>query len=155
MRRWTRSALVHVMSCRLIGDKQLPEPMRVYCQVDSREQISVKFESKLSHLFSRKCIWNCRLPTWRPFWTGGDGWIGLLVHGEKGWFIDERVRAVALLDSDTLVHEPAILAMIRIDCPRDRTSVPWTGLVVNVCGNKGYTQQQKKHHTWPQSPQMR
>ena len=44
MRRWTGSSLVQVMACRLFGAKPLPEPMMAYCQLDSWEQISVKFE---------------------------------------------------------------------------------------------------------------
>ena len=32
MRRWTRSRLVHVILCRLIGSKPLPKPMLTYCQ---------------------------------------------------------------------------------------------------------------------------
>ena len=34
------------MACRLFGAKPLPEPMLAYCQLDSWEQTSVKFESK-------------------------------------------------------------------------------------------------------------
>ena len=49
MRQWTRSALVQVMACRLFGAKPLPEPMLAYCQLDSWEQISVKFESEFYH----------------------------------------------------------------------------------------------------------
>ena len=72
IRQWTGSALVQVMACRLFGAKPLPEPMLVYCQLDSWEQISVKFESEFYHFRSRKCIWNCRLSKWRPFCLGGD-----------------------------------------------------------------------------------
>ena len=39
------------MACRLFGAKPLPEPMLVYCQLDSWEQISVKFESDSIILF--------------------------------------------------------------------------------------------------------
>ena len=46
MRRLTGSALVKVMTCRRIDDKQLPEPMQPYCQLDPCEQTSVKFQSK-------------------------------------------------------------------------------------------------------------
>ena len=67
IRQWTGPALVQVMACRLFGDKLLPEPTLVYCQLDSWEQISVKFDSKFYHFHSRKCIWNCRLPKWRSF----------------------------------------------------------------------------------------
>ena len=44
--RWTESALVQVMACRLSGAKPLPEPLLPYCQLDPCEQTSVKFESK-------------------------------------------------------------------------------------------------------------
>ena len=46
MRKWTGSALVQVMACRLFGAKPLPEPMPVYCWLDPYEQTSVKFELK-------------------------------------------------------------------------------------------------------------
>ena len=32
------------MACRLFSAKPLPEPMLVYCQLDSREQIAVELE---------------------------------------------------------------------------------------------------------------
>ena len=41
------------MVCRLFGAKPLPEPMLVYCQLDSCEQISVKFESEFSFSFKK------------------------------------------------------------------------------------------------------
>ena len=93
MRQQTRSALVQVMACRLFGTKPLPEPILAYCQLDSWEQISGKFESEFYHFHSRKCIWNCRLPKWWPFFPGGDGLICsldflyapcLLKHGRPG-----------------------------------------------------------------------
>ena len=69
VRQWTGSSSVQVMACRLFGAKWLPEPMLAYCQLDSWEQISVKFE-----FHSRKFIWKCRLPKWRPFCSGV--WVG-------------------------------------------------------------------------------
>ena len=60
------------MACRLFGAKPLPEPMLAYCQLDSLEQISMKFESWFYHFHSRKCIWKYRLPKWRPSCPGGD-----------------------------------------------------------------------------------
>ena len=72
MRQWTGSSLLQVMACRLFGAKPLPEPMLIYCQLDSWEHISVKFESEFYHFHSRKCSWKCRLPKWRPFCPGGD-----------------------------------------------------------------------------------
>ena len=72
MRPWTGSALVQVMACHLFGAKPLPKPMQAYCQLDTWEQISVKFEWEFYIFHSRKCIWKCRLPEWRPFCPGGD-----------------------------------------------------------------------------------
>ena len=43
MRQWTGPALVQVMAWRLFGAKPSPEPMQAYHQLDSREQILVKF----------------------------------------------------------------------------------------------------------------
>ena len=68
MRQRTGSALVQIMACRLLGAKPLPEPMQAYCQLDSWEHISPEFY----HFHSRKYIWNCRLPKWRPFCPGGE-----------------------------------------------------------------------------------
>ena len=61
MCRWTGSSLVRVMAWRLFGAMPLPEPMVVYCQLDSWEHISVKFESGVYHFHSSKFIWKCRL----------------------------------------------------------------------------------------------
>ena len=72
MRQRPGSSLVQVMACRLFGVKPLPEPMLAYCQLDSLGLISMKFEWELCHFHSRKCIWNCRLPKWRPFYPEGD-----------------------------------------------------------------------------------
>ena len=62
MRQWTGSSLVQVMACRLFGAKPLPEPVWIYCQLDSWEQVSVKFESEFDNFYSRKCIWKCPCP---------------------------------------------------------------------------------------------
>ena len=59
LRQWTGSALAQVMTCRLFGAKPLPEPLVVYCKLDSWEQISVKFEMEFYYFHSRKCIRNC------------------------------------------------------------------------------------------------
>ena len=69
--RWTESALVQIMACRLFGANPLPEPMLAHCQMDPWEQISVKFESEFYHFHSRKWICKCRLPKWWPFCPGG------------------------------------------------------------------------------------
>ena len=72
MHEWAGSALVQVMACHLFGAKLSPEPVLDYCQLDFWDQISVKFESEFYYFQSRKCIWNCHLPKWRPFCPGGD-----------------------------------------------------------------------------------
>ena len=72
MRQWTVSSLVQVMACRLFCAKPLPEPVMVYCQLDSWQQVSVKFESEFYHFLSMKCIWTCRLSKWHPFCPGRD-----------------------------------------------------------------------------------
>ena len=71
MLQWTGSSLGQVMACRLFSAKPLPEPMLVYCQLDSLEKVSVKFEYEFYHFHSTKCIWKC-LPKWWPFCPGGD-----------------------------------------------------------------------------------
>ena len=74
MRRWTGSSLVQVMACRLFGTKPLAEPMLACSQLDSWEQLSVKFKSEFYHFHSRKFIWKCRLPKWQPFCPAEVSW---------------------------------------------------------------------------------
>ena len=69
---WTGSSLVQVMTCLLFGAKPLPGPMLAYCQLESWELISVKFESEFCHFHSRKCLWKCCPPKWCPFCPSGD-----------------------------------------------------------------------------------
>ena len=69
MRQCTVSALVQFLACRLFDTKPLPEPMLAYCQFDSWEHISAKFESEFYHFHSSKFNWKCRLPKWRLFCT--------------------------------------------------------------------------------------
>ena len=65
MRRWTGSALVQIMACRLNGAKPLSKPVLTYCQLDPKERISMKFYLKVKYFHSRKCVWTNRL------WNGG------------------------------------------------------------------------------------
>ena len=46
VRHWTGSSLLQVMACRLFGAQPLPEVMLSYCQLDPKEQTSMKFKSK-------------------------------------------------------------------------------------------------------------
>ena len=71
VRQWTGPSLVQEMAWRLFGAKPLPEPMLVYCPLDSWEKVSMTFESVFYTFYSRKCIWKCRLPKWRPFCPWG------------------------------------------------------------------------------------
>ena len=47
MRRWTGSALVQVMACRLFGAKPLPESMLPYCQLDLKNKLHWNSNTKL------------------------------------------------------------------------------------------------------------
>ena len=49
------------MACRLFGAKPLSEPMLIYCQLDSKEHISMEYYSIFKLFHSRKCIWKHRL----------------------------------------------------------------------------------------------
>ena len=69
--QWTEWQLIQAMACRLFGAKPLPEPVLAYCQLESWEQISVKFESEYYYFHSRICILNCHLLKWRPFCPRG------------------------------------------------------------------------------------
>ena len=79
--QWTGSSLGQVMACRLFGTKPLPEPVLAYCQLDSWEHITVKFESEFYHFHPRKCNWKCCLPKWQPFCPQGDE---LITHSPTG-----------------------------------------------------------------------
>ena len=61
MRPWIGSVLGQIMACRLFDAKPLSAPMLGNCQIDPKEQTSVKFESTYKTSHSRKCIWKYRL----------------------------------------------------------------------------------------------
>ena len=54
-----------------IGSALLGSAMLAYCQLDSWQHISVKFDLEFDHFHSRKFIWKCLLPKWLPFCLGG------------------------------------------------------------------------------------
>ena len=70
MAQYTISSLVHIMACRLFGDKPLFEAIMVYCLLDCTEHISMKFCLKFQSFNSRKCIVTYRLPKWWPSCLG-------------------------------------------------------------------------------------
>ena len=59
-------SLVQIMVCRWT----LSEPVIVYCQLDPKEHISMKFDLKFKSFHSRKCIWKCCLQKWQPSCLG-------------------------------------------------------------------------------------
>ena len=67
MRQRIGLALFQIMASRLFGAKPLSKAMFGYCQLDHKEQTSVKCQSKFQLFNSIKCIWKCRLPKWRPY----------------------------------------------------------------------------------------
>ena len=84
MHRWTGSALVQIMACRLD------------CQLDPKEYISMKFYLKFKYLHSRKCIWTCHL------WNGSH-----FVQGEMSYFNHKLFVPQCLLDNISLVQMTA------------------------------------------------
>ena len=56
MHQGTRSTLVQAMDCRLFSAKPSPELMLTYCQLNPKEQTSVKFKSKFKIYDSWECI---------------------------------------------------------------------------------------------------
>ena len=56
MHQWIRSALVQKMACHLFSAKPLTEPMLAHYQLNSWEQISVKFEMEFYHFDSRYSV---------------------------------------------------------------------------------------------------
>ena len=103
MHQWTWSSLIQIVDCCLIGDKPFPEPMLAYCQLDSWEHISMKFESEFYHFNSRKCNRKCHLPKWQPFCPGGDEltawWCLLYVWIHKLQEVSRLLTSVNLLIS--------------------------------------------------------
>ena len=68
------TSLVQITACRLFGSNPVPQLMPGYCQLDFREEISVKFE-----FHSRRWLWKCPLLILRPFCPGGDEFIRWLL----------------------------------------------------------------------------
>ena len=122
MHQWIGSALVQIMACRLFGAKPLSEPMLAYCQLDSWEQFSVKFESEFYHFHSRKCLWICHLPTCRSFCPGGDElsqvtWQHLIRAENPVHYWDEKSRSILLCSVGITRHlEQKLIVVLSIVC---------------------------------------
>ena len=50
-----------MLAFNLLGTTILSEPTLVYCQLEYKLQISVKFFTKLKHFYAGKYIWKYRL----------------------------------------------------------------------------------------------
>ena len=48
----------------------------------------------------KKCIWNCGLPTWRPFSAGGDEWKSIWV---PCWCCHNTINIIAIEKTATIV----------------------------------------------------
>ena len=69
MRQQIIPSLVQIIACRLFGDNPFNEPMIVYCQINCKEHIWMKFYLKYKSFLSRKCAWKCHLPKWRSYFA--------------------------------------------------------------------------------------
>ena len=49
--QWTGSLMAQLMACRLFGAMSSTGPILTYCQLDIKERISAKFESKYTSTF--------------------------------------------------------------------------------------------------------
>ena len=61
MRRWAGSALVQIMACRLEDANPFSELMQTYYQLETKEQISMKFYLRFKYFHSANSVWTCRL----------------------------------------------------------------------------------------------
>ena len=103
------------MAWRWTGDNQA-EPKLAYCQLDSWEQISVKFESEFYHFHSRKLIWKCCLPKWWPFCPGGHDLTHLL-HGQNGCQTKPGPIFCLLLRVSSDCAQPITGQVTEVTCP--------------------------------------
>ena len=132
MRQWTGTALVQVMACRLFGVKPLPEPMLVYCQLDSWEQTWVRCESKYKTFHSWKCI-----SKWRPFVQEEMFWyccfnprnlpraITISVIIVMLLYMAVNVAYIAVLGVDDIRNSPAV-AMVNTPTLKPSRLLMWT-----------------------------
>ena len=70
MRQWTGPVLVKVMACRLFGAKPLPELMLTYCQLDIKNQTSMKFEWNMQNFLFVKMHLKMSSAKWRRLFPG-------------------------------------------------------------------------------------
>ena len=90
------------------------KPNLAYSQLSTWKQISVKFESEFYHFHSRKCIWNCRLPKWRPYCPGGRR--VLCLHGIPAEHEVSRGLSRNIYPSTPYCHCPTKNKYLWLDC---------------------------------------
>ena len=71
MRRWSGSALVHIMACRLFGAKPLSKPVLEFPHLGTKEQTSVKFNQNIKISFTKMRLKITSAKS-RPFCPAGD-----------------------------------------------------------------------------------
>ena len=54
MLHWNKPSLAQIMACHLFGTKPLSETMVIFCQLDPKEQYSVKLKSKVKQIKKKK-----------------------------------------------------------------------------------------------------
>ena len=74
-------ALFQILTSRLFSAKPLPKRMMTYCQLEHKEETSVKFEPKYEVFNSCKRIWKDRLRNGGHFVQSWGGWVNIFTEG--------------------------------------------------------------------------
>ena len=91
MRQCNIPTSLQIMTCCLFGVKPLSESVLPYCQLDLKEHISVKLDSKFKSFHSGKCTWKCHLLTFC---------LCVNVSTHWGWEMHICVGNLAIISSD-------------------------------------------------------
>ena len=115
MRQWLGSALVQIMAWRLFGAKPLSKPTLGYCQLDPKEQTSVKFQSKYKTFHSRKRTWKYRLRKGGHFVPGemSLNYAAMIAVGWPGPHVDNHRSYGTGLSS---LVEPTNMSGVTLSC---------------------------------------
>ena len=113
MGQWTGSALVQIMASCLFSAKPLSKQMLDCCQLDSWEQISVKFESELHHFIQENAF---EIVVWQ---NGG--------HLSRGSWVKGRPMDKCARFYERSLQESTSLSM-------NRPFLPWTARPLKETG---------------------
>ena len=142
IRRWTGSALVQVMTCRLSGAKPWPEPILPHCQLDTWEQILGLFHKnafetpvwEMAAILSRREMsfndksYKCMPCSLRYYRFGKYIRCYNTIKGEH-WLIREcRIDLLYLICVNTITTTPT-LTCLRWSKRRTVTLAKWLGAV--------------------------